>query len=120
MFLTTIGWIMGNFFIELIRLFNKNRILQIKYEDLCNNPEKELKRIGKFLNCEIESVIKKVKTQKEITVGHNIAGNGIRMNNSIIFKPKSRAKKLPFRYKLLFKLIAWPLLLYYGYKIRSH
>jgi hypothetical protein len=90
MFLTTVTWVIGNLIIEIIRLFNRDKLLRVRYEDLCSSPDDELRRIGKFMNCEMESVIEKIKNRQKISIGHNIAGNKIRFSSSVIFEPKNR------------------------------
>jgi len=112
------GWVIGNLIIEIIRLFNRDKLLRVRYEDLCSSPDNELRRIGKFMNWEMESVIEKIKNRQKINIGHNIAGNKIRFSSSLIFEPKNRAKNLALRYKILFRFFAWPLLLFYGYKLQ--
>lgn len=51
----TKNWVLENLKISFVKkLVNRNNILTIKYEDLCNDPEREVSRIYSFLNIEDE------------------------------------------------------------------
>lgn len=115
--LFAISWVVGNLLAEVLKLIYRDRIITIKYDNLCAEPEKELIRIGEFIGVDLRDVIKSIKSNSELIVGHKIGGNRIRNSKSISFN--SNAEKLrdqlPKMYKLIGRFIAYPLRVYYGY-----
>lgn len=117
--LSSINWVIGNLLAELAKIFVPDRVIQVRYEDLCEKPEEVLKQIGAFIDCDMNFVISAVKNNKPMKIGHNIAGNRIRMRKTFKFipNPNSRLHLLPKRYRILFRIIAWPLMMRYGYRL---
>ena len=113
--LSSISWVIGNLLAELVGLCVPDCIIRIHYEDLCEKPEEVLEKIGAFIECDMSSVISAVKNNKLMKIGHNIAGNRIRMRKTFKFNPKSRLHLLPKSYQIFFRIIAMPLILHYGY-----
>ena len=75
--------------LELGNKIGAERILKIKYEDLLSNPEKELKRIGTFLNIEIPGKVfdfyKSEESQKTAIAGkmwENVSKPILKMNSN--------------------------------------
>jgi len=53
-----------------------------------------------------------------MSIGHNIGGNMMRNKGNFIFDPKAgKRRPLPWEYKFITRLICWPFLLMYGYKL---
>ncbi|WP_319525406.1 sulfotransferase [uncultured Desulfosarcina sp.] len=116
LFLSAIGWLVGNLFAEVVRCHGRKRSLRVRYEDLIAFPERELARIEEFIDVSLEIVKKKVRLKKSFNVGHNIGGNHMRMAGTFRFDPKkAKRKRLPRYYDVMVNIICWPLLWYYGY-----
>jgi len=63
-------------------------------------------------------VIEAVESGKRMSIGHNIGGNRMRTSGSFVFDPKAgKRRTLPWGYKLMTRLICYPFLLVYGYKL---
>lgn len=74
------------FLLKLI--FPKNRFF-LRYEDLCNEPDKWIKKIAAFLEIPFEKSMINFKT----ITHHNIAGNPTRINKGDIQSPSKKWKK---------------------------
>ena len=118
LFLSAIGWMIGNLLAEIVKLHSKNRTLSIKFESLNDNPQESFRRISDFINMDLSSIVELIMNQQEFTVGHNLGGNHMRMQGKFSFKKRSEIKRdLPGIYKVLVRITCWPMLIYYGYRI---
>ncbi len=120
LFMSCFGWIIGNLLAELIkiRFYNKKRVLIIRFEDLNNDSSNTLKQISDFIEVDLEPIIINIQRKIEMEIGHNIGGNHMRMQGKFYFKKGNEIKRpLPKIYKILTRLIAWPLMLKYKYRI---
>ena len=116
--MSCIGWILGNLFAELIKNIFKKRVILIRFEDLNKNTKITLNRLSEFIGINLDDIIESVIKKKELEIGHNIGGNHMRMQKTFYFKESEELKRpLPKSYKILTRLIAWPLYLLYGYRI---
>lgn len=91
-------------------------VLQVRYEDLANNPLDEIRRIGAFVDLPMGDLAERVANGGPLTVGHLIDGNRIRNESSIRLKPDREWQlnlKKPHRF--LAVLITLPFYLQYGY-----
>lgn len=114
--LSAAGWLIGNALGELVGLVERGKVLRVRYEDLCEYPSRELKRIEAFSGHDLTDVIKSIEESKEIKIEHMIAGNRMRNNGSFVFSPSRKShRKLPLQHSLLGVLITWPFMLKYGY-----
>lgn len=76
-----------NFAQRTSSLLNLSNVLYVKYEDLCENPKRELSRICSFLNVYFMPSMIDFKNDK----GHILMGNRMRLddkNNRILFDEK--------------------------------
>jgi hypothetical protein len=120
MVLVNLNWVVGNLLAECVRLLSPTRVLRVLYEDLCADPSHELRRIQTFLGCDLEPAIEAVEMHEPMDVGHIIGGN-YRMHEShtFVFDPHAGQKRpLSWGYKLMARLIGWPLMLRYGYLLK--
>ena len=118
MVLSALSWNFGNMIGIFLRLFNKDKILLVRYEDLCNNPGEEFSRIGNFIGLDFTEIIRRIENSDPFNIGHTVGGNRMRHNESgqFIFQPDSTWQNhLPKRYSILFVLLSFPLLIYLGY-----
>lgn len=114
--LSSLGWLIGNLIGEFISFLFKEKVMRVRYEDLCKNPESELRRIEKFVDCNLTNVRKKVSESKKMNIKHMIAGNRIRQKGEFIFKPsRSEGRGLSKKFKSLGLLFTWPLMYKYDY-----
>ncbi|WP_054031401.1 sulfotransferase family protein [Desulfatitalea tepidiphila] len=115
--LSCVSWIIGNLFAEVTRRFGKERFLRVRYEDIIFSPVQEMGRIEAFAGINLCRVKEKIMRREPFFMGHNIGGNQMRMAGSFVFDPnKSSRSGLPRRYRLMAKIICWPLLRFYGYR----
>jgi hypothetical protein len=119
--LVNLNWVVGNLLAECIRLLSPARVLRVRYEDLCADPTRELRRIQAFLGCNLEPAIKAVEMHEPMHVGHIIGGN-YRMHESrtFVFDPTvGDSRSLPRFYKWMAYTVTWSLMIFYGYTKRQ-
>lgn len=116
MALSSINWVAGNLLAEILHKLYSRQILRVRYEDLCQQPRAELIRIANFIGYNLDSVIQEIDQSRPMSIGHNIGGNRLRLEGSFVFDPNISSKRfLPSSYKILVRLITWPLMMVYGY-----
>ncbi len=117
--LVALSWLVINTQAEIVRLLGRQRTLRVLYEDLIEDPEKELRRIGFFTGMNVEPLLQTIRTGAEISIGHIIAGNAhMREAGVFVFDPQmGKPVRLPMAYNIMVKGICWPLMLLYGYPI---
>jgi hypothetical protein len=112
-----LGWSVTN----LAALFTtwflpKSSVLTIRYEELCESPQGVIQRIGQFIGEDLSDLVRLVEEDQAIQSNHTLAGNRVRHQRNLHLKPDYEWKlKLPFVYKQLFWLLAWPVALLFGY-----
>lgn len=118
MALTAISWLVGNFLAEIVHRRARGRCIRIRFEDLSNNPSLELRRIQEILGCELKNVIENVNSAIPMHIGHNIGGDDMRLGGTFVFNPKAvQRRHLPLQYKIMTRILTWPMLLHYGYRV---
>jgi len=111
------AWLIGNGLAEFVSLAFPNRVLRIRYEDLSTDTKNTLERIAGFMDLDLDEVIESVISKEELSIGHNIGGNHMRLKGKFVFNPRAGSKRpLGQKYKLMATVICWPLMLAYGYK----
>lgn len=113
------SWIVANLQAEVVRLFDSERVLRIRYEDLTEDVQKELGRVASFLELDLRGLIDDIENSRKMQVGHIIGGNDhIRSASGFVFEPKiGKQSELPSHYVWLARLLTWPLMLRYGYRV---
>jgi len=117
MLLTTLGWVVGNLLCELVAMTSKERTIRIRYEDLVNKPIETIMVIEAHAKVDLTEVKRMIENDEEFPVRHVLAGNRIRMKGSVRLNRGGIKKELPLRYRFLFRLFAWPLLIFYRYPL---
>lgn len=111
------AWAVANLACEWIAAkLGPGRVLRVRYEDLATDPAGQLRRVEDFAGLRLEDLIRKVKTDAPLEVGHHVAGNRLRFREEIRIRPDfswREAMPAPYRWTLTAGL--WPLLLRYGY-----
>ena len=111
------SWVFSNTAVEaLCRRHSEWPVLRVRYEDLVSSPGETLGRIGRFINLDMQEVVRRIHHRNSFSAGHGIAGNRMRRSGEIILRlDREWESKLP-HYAHLSSLIAWPLLRRYQYK----
>ncbi|WP_066632839.1 sulfotransferase [Desulfolucanica intricata] len=113
---TSINWRLVNSTSEFVL---KQKIADgacIRYEDFVQQPVKTLNRIGDMLSISLDSVADNLVCGREVTVGHTIAGNRVRMSGAITLRPDYEWKELlPGKDRKIFWLLAGTVARRYGY-----
>lgn len=119
-FRTLLSWILTNTIVESQRLkLDTCDYLRVRYEDLLNNPEFELRRIGRLLGLDMASLLTSVQVDESFNVGHGVSGNRLRRRGPLrLTEDKEWHTALPTTARLL-SYLAWPLARRYGYSLKS-
>lgn len=119
MLLDAASWTVGGLIAELARRFAPDRVLKLRYEDLCESPVTELARIAKTFDLALADVIAKVERLEPLAIGHNVGGNHIRTEGAVVFSPgKGKEHAVPRWLDHLTLVCCWPLMLAHGYSLR--
>jgi hypothetical protein len=116
--LGSISWFLGNLLCEYVRWRYPDRVKRVRYEDICADPSGELRKLGEWIGCDPSGVIEKVRAGEALTIKHMYNGNPLARLGPFVFRPDVN-KPLPLRYRIIFRLIAWPLMWKYGYFRRA-
>lgn len=120
MLVAAASWTLGNLICELGRWIAPGRVVRVRYEDLCDQPEVELRRIAALLGVSLDDLLPKLARQEPLAIGHNLGGNQIRHDKQVIFNPeKGHTQDLPGWLEALTFAVCWPLMLAYGYRARQ-
>jgi hypothetical protein len=118
MMIITLGWVVGNLLNEIPFIRSKKKCIRIRFEDISNNPVNELKKIENLIKSKLDNVVEKVENVSPMLIGHNIGGDDMRLISPFIFDKKANKRhNLPMIYRIMCRLLAWPLLLRYKYNI---
>jgi hypothetical protein len=115
--LSAISWTVGNSLCELSRRIGGRRILQLRYEDLRDQPVTAVRRIGTTFGLPVADVIEMIEQGEAFPVGHNVGGNHIRREGAVRFDPQAEHLRppLPRWAELVTIALCWPLMRRYGY-----
>jgi len=117
---SALGWLLANkIACRLGKKLPETKYLQIRYEDLADNPRKIFNQIGEFINEDLSEVINSIHAGHSFKAKHNVGGNRLRLEKEIKFTPSlGKVKKinLSLKDRLTFKLIAGDLNKSFGYK----
>jgi len=105
---TAVLWVIINTFAKLLNQGKTGEhYILLRYEDLSTSFDLEMNRLEEFLGLDYTGIINLIKGDKELEIGHLIAGNRLRMSKTVSLKPDfSWKNKLPEREKTIFWLIA--------------
>jgi hypothetical protein len=115
---TAVHWPFANLAAHLFQATHPAKdYCRIKYEDLVAYPEETCTLLGEFLGIDMDQQTEILKNGADIHPGHLMAGNRMRSSTHIKVKPDIEWKqRLKYRYKLLFWVINWPLMIFYRYR----
>ena len=116
--ISALSWVLGNLLAELVKLVEPSQVMLIRYEDIGADAERQFNRLSGFLNADVTQAAKAISAGTAIPFGHNIGGNQVRRLRTFVFEPKARDDHpLPPLYRVMTRIICWPLMLRYGYKL---
>jgi Sulfotransferase family len=113
------SWTLGNLVCELMARAYPERVLRVRFEDLCARPAGELERIEGAFGLDLADLGSKAAGQEPLAVGHNIGGNHLRHSGSVRFDPAggSRRPSLPRWLAAASLLLCGPLMGRYRYRL---
>lgn len=114
----TIRWLVTNLVADwMINQAGKRHGITVLYEQMIQDPEGQLNRIGSLVGEDYSEIGRRLKAGQHMYIGNMAAGNSIRMAKSITLKSDVEwADKLPDDAKTSFWHIAGWLDQRYGYK----
>jgi|GEM_PF-5630374 len=118
LFISSLGWLMGNLLCEAIKHRTEKKVITIRYEDLSKNPDLIVSKIEKATKNGFQQT--KIFLKGEISAKnlHQLGGNKVKREKDIIFVKqkikyeKSRLKRIE---NIIAMAIIFPLKKYYGY-----
>ncbi|MGM0411498.1 MAG: sulfotransferase, partial [Bacillota bacterium] len=107
---TAISWPIANLSPYIYsKIKPNNNYIKIKYENFVKNPEIELNRLGNYLDIDFSAQIDMLKNEKEIPLGHQLAGNRLRKKKKIILNYDSEwQENLNLYQRFIFWFFNWP------------
>mgnify|MGYP001242309688 CR=1 FL=1 len=116
-FKTALHWTVANLLSESVKSqLHPSKSTIVRYEDLVSNPHVELKKIGDLMEIDLSSLSDMLSHNKNIKLGHSVAGNRLRMRNEIRMNPDTEwIGKLSTPEKHGFWLLSGWLMRRYGY-----
>lgn len=114
--LSALSWTVGNLLCELARTLAPDRVLRVRYEDLCERPGRELDRIAAFTGLDLDRVHDAIRHKRELPIEHKLAGNRMATRGAFVFEPeRSQGRPIPAHIERIGRLLTRPLSAYYGY-----
>jgi hypothetical protein len=121
-FRTATRWLLINWLAErTARRLGSARVRRVRYEDLMANPVQTLDAIGELLGIDLSSVAAAAAAGEPLTIGHEVAGNRLRMAGNLTLRRHDGWRdELGRRDELVVRLVAGRMLRRYGYSDRGH
>ncbi len=115
MMLTAFAWSVAICLGAIIKMRFPKRVMHLKYENLVGDPEREIARIGSFLQIDTTEITRKIEKLGAFQIGHNLGGNELRHEGSFTFMPNTKGRRrLPWLYKIFAAPFTLP-----GYIVRA-
>jgi hypothetical protein len=108
-------WSVGCLLGSIVRYLYPDRVMTIRYEDLCGQPRQELEKLGAFLGVDLTELAAKIEQHQPLAIGHNIGGNRMRFQQHFTFTPDHQKKPVRLAYRLLALVVNGPFLLLHRY-----
>lgn len=118
---TAIHWSLANWAAHIFQASHPSEnYCRIRYEDIVEQPERICTTLGSFLGVNLDRQVEIIRKGGDINTGHLMAGNRMRSIKRIRIKADIEWKtRLSLNHQLLFLLLNWPMMTYYGYN-RKH
>ena len=112
------GWLQVNLHAGIVRrLLGRGRSIRLRYEDLMEDPEGSLRRVGRLLELDASPIIEALRSEEEIPIGHLAYGNRIRRMGSVRLRPDVEWREcLSARHEWIAWLVSGIPMLLYGYR----
>jgi len=111
-------WNITNLLSGFVRTrLGKQQSVRIRYEDFMDDPRDALSRIGDCIEMPLSELADKIEKGEDFTVGHNVAGNRLRMAGSVRLAPDTKwVRMLSAKDKSLVWFSTCALMKYYNYR----
>jgi len=113
------SWIVANHASELVcRRMDSDRYRLLRYEDLMRDPGGAVTELERLAGVDFTSLSERLREGQDLYVGHNVAGNRVRMGGSVTLRGVDAewVDRLSLREKLLYRILAGAPLRKYGYE----
>jgi hypothetical protein len=111
------SWVVGNLLCETVAQIAPEKVMRVRYEDLCRDPDAELSRIARFTGLQLDSVIKSVQRNETLSIDHKLAGNRMAKKGEFVFQPgRSQGREISPGIRRIGRMITYPLAKRYGYE----
>lgn len=117
---SSLEWITWNVAVEMLKRKIFKNYLLIRYENLVENPNKSIKAILEFVDEENKKT--PIKNKKvNLRTNHCISGNPVRFKRGFVKIVEDNEWLIKFKLieKIIITALAFPFMLYYGYKIKQ-
>jgi hypothetical protein len=114
---SALSWRLANRAAETFAAAYPDSYLRLRYEDFTAEPGAELERLGAFLRLDLSGQIADLEAGRPFPRVHQVAGNRMRSAETIRLAPDLEwERKLPGRYRVLFRLVNGKMARGYGYR----
>ncbi len=80
-------WLKVNLACDGVIGLKRPKWIRVRYEDFVMDPARELGRIGSLLEMSTRKLADDVEDSRELTIGHTVAGNRVRLSESVRLRP---------------------------------
>jgi hypothetical protein len=114
------GWILANAIAFLTAMVSpKGSVLRVRYEDLVQEPRRELLRIGEFLGRDLSPIADRIERGEAFAAGHNTGGNRARKEGALkLHEDREWETRLGRAERALYWTVGWPLAMAIGRRSR--
>jgi len=113
---SALSWVVGNLLCEKVSRIAPDRVMRVRYEDLCEDPARVLRRISEFTGLHLDKVIPSVQNGSILAIQHKLAGNRMAKKGEFVFQPdRSSGRDIPRGLRRMGRVITYPLMKKYGY-----
>lgn len=111
-----IAWNIGNALCEMIKRRYPDKVITVRYEDICADLESEMVRIGDHIGKDLSELVEKVKTRTPLSSGLKIAGNRMIGHKTFVFDADRSDRDLSSAYSMMCRSISSVLMGMYNYR----
>jgi hypothetical protein len=95
-----------------------DRVVRVRFEDLCTQPDVELDRIGRTFGLDLTELRSKAEGREPLVIGCPLSGNRLRHGGTVKFDPGGGCPRppLPRWLEVVTIVLCGPLMWRYGYR----
>jgi hypothetical protein len=114
-------WTLVNMVCDLMGRAFPDRVVRVRFEDLCARPAGEIDRIGAAFDLDLNELRSKAEGHEPLAIGHTLSGNRLRHADAVHFDPGGGKAQppLPRWLEAVSILLCGPLMRRYGYRLRG-